>query len=230
MLRPCIDPTAMKGQCSGTAATPCCRLEEGLLIAKRLLGALSYPSCARLISRHAGAGDKEDLGFRLGLAGGPMLHALALGGLWGCMDMGVHPLWLRTGEESPQGWSMEQPLQLCSHPQGGIKGYGNGVSGQTPSLLPCKQKKKRRKSAFQTAQSPAGWWPWRGNPCPRLSHPHCTQCNPIAPKANLLFCRSTIRSWGQGAVRGGPTGMDWSWCSACCQHFHGSNWGRGDRW
>lgn len=58
------------GQRGGTAAAPCCRLEEGLLIAERLLGALSYPPCAGLISRHACPGDKGDLGFRQGLAGG----------------------------------------------------------------------------------------------------------------------------------------------------------------
>lgn len=88
MLRPCLDPTALGGQCSRAAATLCCRVEGGLLIAKRLLGTLCYPSCAGLISRRAGAGDKGDLGFRLGLAGGLMLLVLALGGLWKCTDIG----------------------------------------------------------------------------------------------------------------------------------------------
>lgn len=41
--------------------------EEGLVIAARPHGALPYPG---LITRHACAADKQDLGFRLGLLGG----------------------------------------------------------------------------------------------------------------------------------------------------------------
>lgn len=63
-------PQPWGGERGGTAAAPYRRLEEGLLIAERLLGALSYPPCAGLISRHACPGDKGDLGFRQGLSGG----------------------------------------------------------------------------------------------------------------------------------------------------------------
>lgn len=144
--------------------------EEGLVIAARPHGALPYPG---LITRHACAADKQDLGFRFGLLGGercsvsqcwgtagrqgctvggwvPPLRGGGTGGGSLCSSTRLPNTSVRRGGSTKQPPPHQRVLPRvgggCTfHCMDGAEtGAGNSVSGSTPSLLLFKQKKVKK--------------------------------------------------------------------------------------